>query len=179
MDVKNKDAAFERIYYEYYPKLYRFFQKNCSSAHTAEDLTQETLLSFYGNFESYNPERASLSTWIYVIAKNNLRNWYRTRSRKPETELEEEKIEKSQEVTNELEEASILEEKKSMLFSAVETLPERDQKIVKMHYFQEKTSIEIADSLGMTPGSVRVALNRALKKIRTFFEEHGYDLTEG
>ena len=71
----DRDQAFEPVYYEYYPKIFRYIHKRLSSYHEAEDLTQEILIACYRNFDRYDPKKASLATWIYVIAHNRLRNY--------------------------------------------------------------------------------------------------------
>ena len=55
-----------------------------------------------------------------------------------------------------------LEQLRTMLDTALAYLPERQQKIIRMRYFEDLSGNEIADILGMTPGNVRVQLSRAL-----------------
>jgi RNA polymerase sigma-70 factor (ECF subfamily) len=57
--------------------LLRFFRRNVIDETDAEDLTQEALLGIYLSGKRYRGD-SSLSTWIYAIARNKLRNYYRS-----------------------------------------------------------------------------------------------------
>ena len=169
----NKEQIFEQVYTEYYPRVFRYVSKKISHYHEAEDLAQEIMAVCYRNFEKYDPEKAALGTWVYVIMNNRLKNYYRDKKNMVSLDDEENLLEVVDE--NVLEEAVLLEEQRRALMGAIEKLPEREKTIVEQTYFFRKTSAEVAEMLHMTAGNVRVTLNRSLKKLRTYLEEDGWE----
>lgn len=172
--MTEKELSFEQVYHEYYPRILGHIRKKLSSYHEAEDLAQEVMTVCFRNFEKYDPEKAALGTWIYVIMNNRLKNYYR--DKKDQISLDDE--ENCQEIAGKevLEEAVILEEQRRILLETIAKLSEREQMIVKDTYFYRMTSAEVADRLHMTAGNVRVVLNRALKKLRGYLEEQGFEI---
>lgn len=58
---------------------------------------------------------------------------------------------------------------KIMLTGVIESLSERDRKIVVLRYFRDKTQAEIAESLGLSQVQISRLENRIIDKIRTKF----------
>lgn len=168
----NEKQSFEQVYNEYYPRVFRHVRGKISIYHEAEDLTQEIFAACYRNYDKFDPEKASVGTWIYVIMNNRLKNYYRDRKESVSLDDDESFLELAAEGA--LEESVLLEEQKRMLMDAIAELSERERQIVISMYFKKKTSAETAAELQMTAGNVRVVLNRTLTKIRTYFEERGY-----
>lgn len=67
---------FPRIYSEFQPKLYRYFVR-VAGERDAEDLTQETMVKVSRGLEQFRGE-SSVSTWIYSIATNVVRDRFRS-----------------------------------------------------------------------------------------------------
>ena len=65
-----------------------------------------------------------------------------------------------------------LEQLRERILHAISRLPERQQMIVKMRYFENRSGEEIAQRLGITPGNVRVLLSRAIDKLSSFDAVH-------
>lgn len=68
---------YQDIYKEYQPKLRTLVSKKIKDKDYTDDLVQEILLKVYKNLDSYNPQY-QLSTWIYTIAFNTLKNYYKS-----------------------------------------------------------------------------------------------------
>lgn len=163
---------FEQIYRDYYRKILNYIYKKISSYQDAEDLTQEILAACYRNWANYDAAKASVSTWIFVIANNRLKNYYRDRKLMDSLDDEENPIELSSH--DFMEEAMIFEENKAALYEAIRILEETDRQIVMQKYFHNRTSNEIAYILHIKPGNVRVRLSRALDKMRNYLKQQGY-----
>ena len=167
----NTDMDFAYVYREYYRKILNYIHKRISSYQDAEDLTQEILTVCYRNWEKYDADRASVGTWVFVIANSRLKNYYRD---KKQTDFLDEDPDLAYAEEDFLEKSILFQENKKMLYASLNALEETDRQIVVLKYFYGKTSDELAGLLGITPGNVRVRLYRALDKMRGYFKTHGY-----
>ena len=165
------EKEFEKIYIEYYPKILSYIGKRVNAYQDAEDLVQEILAACYSHFDRYDSSKASVGTWIYVIMSNRLKNYYR--SKKGITVLNIEQMDSMIE-DDFIEQAVLFEELKDTLFSGIQTLSVKEQKILKARYFKKQSAAFIAEHMGLTAGNVRIITSRAIEKLRVYFQKHGY-----
>jgi len=64
------DAAFTALYRRRQSGIYRFALHMSGSASVAEEVTQDVFLALIRNFGAYNPQRGTLSAFLYGIARN-------------------------------------------------------------------------------------------------------------
>ncbi|MBQ9015859.1 MAG: sigma-70 family RNA polymerase sigma factor [Firmicutes bacterium] len=156
------DRFFEEIYRDYKDKVQAYIWKRVGDAHIAEDLTSDVFFKCYKNIDRYDPGKAAVSTWVFTIVNNTLKNYYR--DRKSTASIDNmEGFEPSYE--DDMDQAMRLEEIRQYLDEALQQLDETRRKILLMRYYDEMKTKDIADALGMTAGNVRVILTRTLKKL--------------
>jgi len=161
-------AYFEMVYREYYPRIISYICSKVKDRTVSEDLTSEVFYKCYKSYEIFDPQKASISTWLFVITKNLLKNYYR--DRRCDMHIEEmENFDVIEYV--DFDEAIYLEEVNSIIEQGLMTLNQMQRDAVLMKYYRELTTREIALALGTTEGNVRVILSRALKKLRVSIEE--------
>ena len=108
------------------------------------------------------------------VARNLFFNYYRREKEKvPLGEVQQIQNTASQEVL----EGILKEEKNRLLYQAMNELEERKREILLMQYFGGLSQKEIAAILKMTPENVRVLSYRAKRELRTYMEDHNYDLS--
>ena len=158
----SEKMPFEQVFEQYYSKVLLYLIKKTGNQQEAEDLCSEAFLYCFDHYDSYYPGKSAVSTWLYLVVNSRLKNYYR--DRKVHVDLADLQNVLPNE-SNDMDRGVYLEQMRTELAKAIETLPERQQKIVVMSYFEQKSSAEIAAELGMTPGNVRVQLTRALDKL--------------
>ena len=62
--------AFAEIYRKYQHVVYRFACAMTGSESAAEDITQETFVALFLELRRYDPDRASITTYLYGIVRN-------------------------------------------------------------------------------------------------------------
>ena len=163
---EDKHTAFEKYYMEYYAQVYKYILKKISNPVQAEDLAMDSFVSCYQKFDTFDSQKASFATWIYVIANNKLKNYYR--DHKITSELDE-NIESPENFEDEIASAVFVAKMRNELAVALEKLPEIQRNIVIHKYFNNKNANDISLIVGVSPGNVRVLLSRALKKLKEYF----------
>ena len=61
---------FNNFYIKFYPKLVNFINTICKDHERAKDIATDTFLQAIVKINMYNVEKASFSTWLFIIAKN-------------------------------------------------------------------------------------------------------------
>src|SRR4051812_18406740 len=90
-DKAKLDGDFSDLYRTHLRDVYSYAYYCCGNHHDAEDLTEQTFLQAYRHFERAVAESDGrpLRPWLIRIAHNLAANYYRDRSRRPQTQLED------------------------------------------------------------------------------------------
>jgi RNA polymerase sigma-70 factor (ECF subfamily) len=162
--AKTDDAAFEQLYYHYFPKIYSYVMKRVGGRESAEDIVSEVFLKAFANLNKYQSRGFTFGAWLYRIATNCLTDHYRKRSRRPE-DLDEEAMEKEPG-----QEAAHKEAERSSDRQAIEMvlarLPERYSQAVYLRYFAEMEIYEIAEVMKVSKAHASVLIHRALESFK-------------
>lgn len=164
--------SFETVYNRFYSSVFLFFVKRLGSKEACEDLTSDVFYSCYKNFDKYDPAKASLSTWIFVIANNKLRNYYRDKKESVSTTGDISILDVLYDKPD-MDGAIYLMQMKKYLDAALESITDRERSVIELRFLSELTSNKIAEEVGTTANNARVILTRALKKLAKYFEENG------
>lgn len=160
----NQKPDFEAVYSSNYDRVLYYIRKKVACPEDAEDLASEVFAYCYSHYADYDPEKSSVTTWIYLVVNSRIKNYYRDQVSFADYEAVSETM---QDQSIDLDEGIYLEQLHSTLMRAINSLPERQRQIVMMRYFQNRSSEDIASALGLSPGNVRVLLSRALNKLST------------
>jgi RNA polymerase sigma-70 factor, ECF subfamily len=163
MIMANPDKIFLKHYNQYKDKIFTFFlyRVNFNRA-IAEDLTSEAFIKALENFDSFDENR-SFQAWIYTIAGNHLKNYYRTCNR--EVDLEYAK-DKTREFHNSLNASLELE----AIMEKIHMLETYHKEVLLLRFVDGLSNTEIADVLEKDEGAVRVQVSRALGVLREKLE---------
>ena len=154
----------ERIYREFYPKVFGYLCNRAASRQDAEDLAQVVFLKVFENLERFEAQKSSLSTWIFHITRNTLTDYGRYNSLR----LHEELPEQAAADGPDLAEALILEEEQSQLADALERLTEPERDLVILHYYEQYTLTNISQMMRLSYGQVKRLHNKALEKLARY-----------
>lgn len=131
----------------------------CTDAESRRDLYQEIVLQLWKASSKFRAE-SKVSTWIYQIAVNTaITDFRRNRQKASLTSWADELNNLPDDETNR--EQPLTE----WLQKAISTLSDTEKALL-MLYFDNKTSEEIAEIMGITPVNVRVKMHRIQEKLR-------------
>jgi len=163
---KHRDkAAFADFYAHFSGRIKSFLiGKNMDEA-TAEELSQEIMLIVWRRAESYNPEKAAASTWLFTIARNRRIDHLRGNSR-VEIELDDEMLEIDDDEPTQ-EDRVGLAQQTVKLENAMSKLPAEQRQVIHLSYFRGQSHGAIADWLDLPIGTVKSRIRLAMQAIRT------------
>ena len=88
------EAAFDLFIHKYYSDILRYCTYHCHDSEEAKDLTQDTFLRFFSGFASYS-HRGKAKNYLYTIAGNLCKNYYRQPRGQPLDSIGEELLSES------------------------------------------------------------------------------------
>lgn len=152
-----REDGFRSLVVTYQERLYHHIRRQVGSHEDADDVLQNTFLKVFRHLESFEG-RSGLYTWLYRIASNEIANHHQRQKRVRVVEMSELKPVHADSYldTDGLEEA--LEE-------MVMTLPERQQMVFRMRYYDEMSYKDMAGMLHLTEGALKASFHHAVKKI--------------
>ncbi len=170
VDKRRLDADFTELYRAHLRDVYSYAYYRVGDHHDAEDLTEQTFLQAYRHFERAQRESDGrpLRPWLIRIAHNLAANYYRDRSRKPQTHLEDAAILSAPHGTEELVEGR---QELQHVLEGVAELPDDRREALIMRFALGMDNREIARALDRTEGATKVLIHRAIKQLEKGLEE--------
>jgi len=170
VDKQRLDRDFSELYRAHLRDVYSYSYYRVGNHHDAEDLTEQTFLQAYRHFERAQRESDGrpLRPWLIRIAHNLAANYYRDRSRKPQTNLEDAAILSAPIATEQVVEER--EEVKEVL-EGVSKLPDDRREALIMRFALGMDNREIARAMGRSEGATKVLIHRAIKQLEQGLEE--------
>lgn len=158
--------SFGLLYDQYQPQIYRFIFLKVSHKEEAEDLTHQVFLSAWQNIARYEERNLPFSSWLYRIARNKVIDHYRTsRHHRPLDEALN-LISSDEQLDQATDKSLRLDLIRQTLLQAT---PEQ-QDVLIMRFVEDMPIKEVADSLGKTPGAVKLIQFRAINKIKKILQ---------
>jgi RNA polymerase sigma-70 factor, ECF subfamily len=158
---KGDTQAFGILYDRYIEKIYRFIYYKTFVQETAEDLTSDVFKKAFEKIHSFNEVKGTFSAWIYRIARNAVIDYYRTQKR---TVPIEDAFDLGEE------DDTIKDHDTSLMMKRVrefmKALSPRQREIITLRLWEERSYKEIADLIGGSEDSAKMAFSRAMKELR-------------
>lgn len=135
----------------------------------ADDVAQDAMVTLWRRARSYDASRAKASTWLFVIARNA---WI-DRLRRENVEIAYHTLESASEQSEDEspEEAASRNADEQRVRRALAMLPEEQQHVVRLSFFEDRPHPEIAVQLSVPLGTVKSRLRLALSKLRLHWEQ--------
>jgi RNA polymerase sigma-70 factor (ECF subfamily) len=171
-DKQRLDRDFTELYRAHLRDIYSYAYYRIGNHHDAEDLTEQTFLQAYRHFERAQRESNGrpLRPWLIRIAHNLAANYYRDRSRRPLTRLEDAAVITALHNTEELVESR---EEVEEVLAGVSRLPDDRREALIMRFALDMDNREIARALGRSEGATKVLIHRAIKQLEQRLREAG------
>lgn len=165
LNPKTQDLAFRKLVREYQRPLYSHIRNMVLNHDDTDDVLQNTFVKVFQNLKNFKGE-SKLYSWMYRIATNEAITFINTRTKKSGISNEElkEKMVKNLEADVDYDGNEI----QLKLQKAVALLPDKQQQVFRMKYFQELKYEEISEILETSVGALKASYFHAVKKIEEF-----------
>ena len=165
------ENAFATLISKYQQQVHTHALRKTEDFQIAEDITQETFLRVYQKLDTLNYP-TQFSKWLYAIVDHLCMAWFRknrlqTRSLEAVHISEIEGEAYSRYIATEHAKATA-ESQSDLVKKLLTTLKESDREIITLHYFEEMTSSEIGEFLGVSENTIKSRLHRARQRLKQY-----------
>ena len=150
----------QEVYSAYRDKVFAYLSGKVSSREDAEDLCSDVFEQVFRSLPRYDPEKATLNTWVFSIARYTLIDYFR-RGRRLSAPIREELADREDPET-----ALIREETLSRLAAILTEMDREKRDIIVLRYYEGCSLTHISQRTGISYGMVKVKHRQALEYLR-------------
>ncbi len=162
LNPKTQNDAFKLLITTYQKPLYFHIRNMVLSHDDADDVLQNTFIKVFQYLKNFKGE-SKLYSWMYRIATNEAITFINQKAKKNGTSSTELQTKLAENLK-----ADIYfngDEIQFKLQKAIAQLPEKQQLVFKMKYFEEMKYEEMSEILGTSVGALKASYHHAVKKI--------------
>jgi RNA polymerase sigma-70 factor (ECF subfamily) len=169
--AKHDTEAAGRLYDKYYNRIFSYIYHCTLNGTVAEDLTSNVFLAVFRRLGGYRWRQAPFRAWLYRIATNEVRMYWRRKKRIKIVSLQPNEDEHSfgQSASESMETA----EEYCLLYKALLELKVKYRTVIILRYFEGKAIAEICEITGKKEGTVKAQLHRGLAKLQDILVQWG------
>jgi RNA polymerase sigma-70 factor (ECF subfamily) len=165
LNPKTQNVAFQKLLRDYQRPLYNHIRNIVLNHDDADDVLQNTFIKVFQYLKDFKGE-SKLFSWMYRIATNEAITFINKKAKRNGT-------------TSEAMQTRIVDNLKAdtyfdgneiqiKLQKAVALLPQKQQLVFKMKYYEELKYEELSEILGTSVGALKASYHHAVKKIEEF-----------
>lgn len=169
------EAAFEKIYDYYFPRVYSYIRFRVGDPHLSDDLTSMVFENALRKLRSYDSKRGSFASWLFAIAHNTVVDHFR---RKKNNLCTYEDIENLIDTVYNIEKYCIANEFRASLYKSLSSLTERERNVIGLKFWSGLTNRKIAVLMGLSENNIGVIVYRSITRLKAAMQELGVDTYE-
>jgi len=154
--------AFQRLYYRHIKQVYGLVLRLCADKALADDLVQEVFVQLWQKLGSFRGE-SKFSSWLYRVTTNICLTEMRKQKRWFSRFTSD-----SKEISEPINEGNL---DVSQLDKLILKLPEQTRQVFVLHALQGESHQQIADWLGIAPGTSKAQFHRARKRLEEWLQD--------
>lgn len=167
LDPKTQNIAFQKLLRDYQKPLYNLIRTIVLNHDDTDDVLQNTFVKIFQNLKNFKGD-SKLFSWMYRIATNEAITFINNKAKRNGT-------------TSEAMQTKIVENLQSDVYfdgneiqlklqKAIVLLPEKQQLVFKMKYFEELKYENMSEMLGTSVGALKASYHHAVKKIEEYLK---------
>ena len=169
-------AAFTRLFAYYGPRVKGYLLRLGLDSAQSEELTQDVMVAVWRKAASFDRRQASVSTWIFRIARNRRIDVFR-QERRASLDAHDPAFQPAPETAPD--EAAQAAEREIRVRRAMEDLPPEQRELVREAFYEDRSHREIAERTGVPLGTVKSRLRLAMAKLKLQLDDDEFVGREG
>lgn len=167
LNPKTQNSAFQKLLRDYQRPLYNHIRNIVLNHDDADDVLQNTFVKVFQHLKNFKGE-SKLFSWMYRIATNEAITFINNKAKRHNTTSEalQTKIVDNLKADDYFDGSEI----QLKLQKAIVLLPEKQQLVFKMRYYEEIKYEEMSEILGTSVGALKASYHHAVKKIEDFMK---------
>lgn len=163
-----REQAFRELMMLYKERLYWHIRKIVISHDDCDDVLQNTFIKVYKNIDKFKGD-SKLYSWMYRIATNEAITHLNKNAKRKHISNEEIQANAINNLTSDVYFEG--DEIQLKLQKAIATLPQKQQLVFNMRYFDDLKYKDMAEILETTEGALKASYHIAAKKIETYLTQ--------
>lgn len=171
--AKFDPLAFEELYGRYYSRIFAFAYRRLRTRELAEDVTADVFMKALDALPRFKWQGVSVSAWLYRIANNRITDHFRRKGLSGKGVLPIDEVKTLVDERPLPEDRILAALRRAEVEEAIGKLSDQDQLVITLIFYEELTSSEVAEVMGISTNLVYVRLHRALKRMRRVLGSDG------
>jgi RNA polymerase sigma factor (sigma-70 family) len=166
-------AAFTRLFDHFAPRINAYLLRLGLDRAAAEEIAQDVLGVLWRKASLFDPQKSSVATWLYRIARNRRIDWHR-RERVVFVDPSSQRLTEVADRDSPPADAALdMRLRDDHVRAAMAVLPEEQLLLVRLAFFDGLSHSEIADKTGIPLGTVKSRIRLAFSRLRRSLEANG------
>ncbi len=167
LNPKTQNQAFQKLLRNYQRPLYNHIRNIVLNHDDADDVLQNTFVKVFQYLKNFKGE-SKLFSWMYRIATNEAITFINQKAKRNGTTSEA----MQNKIVDNLQADTYFDgnEIQLKLQKAILLLPEKQQLVFKMKYYEEIKYEDMSEILGTSVGALKASYHHAVKKIEEFMK---------
>jgi RNA polymerase sigma-70 factor (ECF subfamily) len=162
--------AFAVIFRDIQPSLLRYL--HVIGADSADDVAGETWLQVIAGLASFTGDEQAFKAWLFTIARHRTIDWSRSRARRQALPQRLGATD-SEQVTPDTADVVLERLSTQAVLAAIASLPKDQAEIIMLRVVAGLDAPAVAEIVGKSPGAVRVAAHRGLRRLARSMDQAG------
>jgi RNA polymerase sigma-70 factor (ECF subfamily) len=163
--ASGSESAFNLLFDKYRLPVYAHTLSIIKSPARAEEITQDIFIQLW-NKRADLTSITSFNDWLFILTRNRSLSELRKKVLSHTGEPDEHLASGDDPLSS-----LLFKEKNELLKKAIDRLPPRRKQVFILSRVENKTHKEIAEIMGISPGTVNIQLVQALASLRTYLHE--------
>ena len=160
------DSALAPVYRRYVPTVFKIAVQ-ALGREAAEDVVQEVFASVWKNAATFDPARGQVRPWIVQIARSRVLNELRRRSRKPETNGDDDSaMREVPDLATQPDEVVWEDYRRSTIQKAIRNLAPPQRQALSLAFFEDLTHEQVANALKVPLGTTKTRIRAGIQQLR-------------
>lgn len=161
--------AFAALFKHFAPRVKTYLVRLGTSDGLAEELTQEAMVLVWRKAASFDAARASVSTWIFTIARNLRVDHFRRLGNRI-VDAQEPDADEAPDSRPQPDELLLIHQREAGLRQALDKLPAEQAQALRLSFYEEQPHAQIARELGIPLGTVKSRVRLAVLHLRRLLD---------